>query len=309
MLNWIATLALSLAIAPALAINPNSPGAASSAPGGSPDILFQKSAREVQIGFHLAQEEQPSKELRTDQLTLYQDGQRTEITGIYADQDLPLRLVLMLDTSASMSTGFARGKTTAIDFLHRVVRPNIDRSTVMTFSTHATLDATANAAPTSFRGIALRRPSGLTALFDSICEATAQMADASASPRGTRNVMVLLSDGDDNYSRLSLDDAISAAQRADLAIYAITVQSDKNAHWGDANLKELTTETGGRVFFLKKFGQYEAVFADLEREIRSQYTVTFRLGESTCGFHGVRVEAVDRKLRLRSRSGFYRACP
>jgi len=120
--------------------------------------------------------------------------------------------------------------------------------------------------------------------------------------------LVLLSDGDDNYSLHSPWDAIATAQRADVVIYAISPRDPKLMRAGNGNLEELTAATGGRVFFLKKYEQSAEVFAQIEREIRSEYAVTFRPEGKLCGFHSLTVKPADSSQRGRSREGFYGDC-
>jgi VWFA-related protein len=303
-------LALTMLAGPAAGLDAPAVSMAPS-PETRTEMTIRKTVQEVRLGFHLSSRNgRPVPSMQKDQFAVYQDGQRVAgLTGFYADQDLPLRLLLMIDASDSMTRGFASERKAAVAFLRRVVRPGVDQSAVVAFSTHASPDLGADASsPDTLRRIEMLHSSGLTALFDSICEATAHLPGSGPRPGLTRNALVLLSDGDDTYSRHSLDDAIAAAQSADLAIYAVTAHDRKGVHWGDANLEKLTAATGGRVFFLKNYEQSEKGFADIEQEIRSQYTVTFRPAGSVCGFHSVGVEPADRSLRVRSRAGFYRDC-
>jgi hypothetical protein len=106
----------------------------------------------------------------------------------------------------------------------------------------------------------------------------------------------------------SLNDAIEAAQKSDLVVYAIAAHKPSEYRSGDANLKKLAEATGGRVFFLKKYEQSDKVFVELEQEIRAQYTVTFRLAGDSCGYHSTRVEPRDGTLQVRARAGFYGDC-
>jgi Ca-activated chloride channel family protein len=274
-------------------------------------MTIRKSVQEVRVEFHLAsQNGRPVSGLQKDQLSVYEDGRPVAgITGFYMDDNLPLRLLLMIDASDSMTKGFALERAAAGTFLRRVARPGVDESAVVVFSTRTEMDLGGDASsPETLRKIGLLHSAGLTALFDSICK-TAELLSAHDGERTpTRRVLVLLSDGDDTYSLRSLNDAIAAAQRSDLVIYAVTAHDSRDTQLGDSNLAKLTEATGGRVFFLKKDEQSERVFAEIEQEIRAQYTVTFRPAGDACGFHNVRVEAADRSLRTRSRAGFYGDC-
>ena len=311
-LQPIASLALFLALGAGSA---SSSDLASDAEEWSPEsrteMTIRKSVQEVRLGFHVSsQNGRPVPELKAGEFSVYQDGQPiAPLTGFYADQDLPLRLLRMIDTSDSMTRGFALERKAAADFLERVVRPDLDQSAVVAFSTHVSMQSGANAsAPEKLRLIGDLHSAGLTALFDSICEAAVRIPAYDHATTSTRRVLVLLSDGDDNYSLHSLWDAIATAQRSDVVIYAISPRNPKLMLTGNGNLEELTAATGGRVFFLKKYEQSAEVFAQIESEIRSEYAVTFRPEGKLCGFHSLSVKPTDSSQRARSREGFYGDC-
>lgn len=312
MIQQIASLALALALVAAPA--PSSDLASNSeswSPLTRPEMTIRKTVQEVRLGFHISsQNGRPVPELQPGQFSVWEDGQPiTVVTGFYADQNLPLRLLLMIDASDSMTRGFASERKAAANFLERVVRPDLDQSAVVAFSTHAWIQLGANAsAPEKLRMIGNLHSAGLTALFDSICEAAARIPAYDHGTPLTRRVLVLLSDGDDNYSIHSLPDAIAAAQKSDVVVYAISPRDPRRLQPGKANLEELTAATGGRVFFLKKYERSPEAFAQIEREIRSEYAVTFHPEGKLCGFHSVRVQPKDSSLRARSREGFYGDC-
>ena len=311
MIQRIASIGLCLALVAAPATGSD---LASSSEGWSPEtrpeMTIRKTVQEVRLGFHVSsQNGRPVPELHPGQFSLYEDGQLiANVTGFYADQNLPLRLLLLIDASDSMTGGFGSERKAAANFLEKVVRPDVDRSAVVAFSTHASIQLGANAtAPEKLRLIGDLHSSGLTALFDSICEGAARIPAYDHGTTLTRRVLVLLSDGDDNYSLHSLRDAIAAAQNSDVVIYAISPH-DPRLLPGNANLEELTAATGGRVFFLKKYEKSPEAFAQIEQEIRSEYAVTFHPEGKLCGFHSVRVEPTDSNQRARSREGFYGDC-
>ena len=312
MIQRMASLALTVALAAAPAVSSD---LAANSEGGSPEsrpsITIRKTVHEVRLGFHVSSRDgRPIPELHRGQFSVFQDGQPIgTVTGFYADQSLPLRLLLMIDASDSMTRSFASERKAATDFLERVVRPEVDQSAVVAFSTRASIQLGVNAsAPEKLRLIGDLHSSGLTALFDSICEAAARIPTYDNGTTLTRRVLVLLSDGDDNYSLRSLRDAIAAAQKLDVVIYAVSPRDPRPLLPGNANLQELTAATGGRVFFLKKYDRSAEAFAEIEREIRSGYAITFRPEGKLCGFHSLLVKTTDSNLHARSREGFYGDC-
>lgn len=306
----IASLALLLVLLTGMASAADPSATAGTTPSSQSEMTIRKTVQEVRVEFHLSgQNGRPFLELHKDQLSVYQDGQLAGITGFYSDSNLPLRLLLMIDASDSMTRGFSSERDAAGSFLRRVVRPGVDESAVVVFSTKSEMEVNGDASsPATLQRISALHSSGLTALFDSIRKAAEAVRVRDESRGSARRVLVLLSDGDDTYSLHSLRDAIVAAQKSDLVIYAVTAHNPKEARRGDANLEQLARATGGRVFYLKKYEHSERVFAEIEDEIREQYTVTFRPAADTCGFHSVRLALTDRALHARSRTGFYGDC-
>jgi Ca-activated chloride channel family protein len=132
---------------------------------------------------------------------------------------------------------------------------------------------------------------GQTALYDAICNACIDdfMTGEENSP--VRRVLVLVSDGEDTQSRHNLSDVIASALRADITVYAISLHSARYEFRGDRILQEMASATGGRAFILSSHRQVEAVFAQIEARLRSQYVVTYRRSQAPAhgGFHPVAV--------------------
>lgn len=288
-------------------VDGTSVGAAAARP--QPETIIRKSVQEVRLGFFVSsQNGRPIPNLTLNDVRVFQDESLVgDVTAFYREQDLPLRLLLMVDASDSMTKGFGAEQTAAAAFLKDVVRPGVDQSAVAAFTTK--LDSAAVPMHTSgedLQSIGAMRSAGLTALFDSILQAAALLPNSEATP--TRRVLVVLSDGNDNYSLRSLNDAVAAALKSDIVIYALTAHKPHSNFEGDANLRKLTDATGGRLFILKKYDEAEKAFAEMNQEIRSQYAVTFRPVGNACGYHRLRVDPLDAKLQARSRVGFLGQC-
>jgi len=274
-------------------------------------MTIRKSVHEVHLDFSLSSRAgQPVSGRKADEFTIYQDGRPVQgVTAFYADQNLPLHLLLVIDASDSMTRGFAAERDAAARFLTNVIHPGVDHSAVASFSTHLAFDPAQDASsPQAIVQIGMLRSHGLTALYDSLYESAAAFRAYDGEQSASRRVLVLLSDGDDNYSLHSLDSAIAAAQQSNVVIYAISAHNPGKFNEGDAILQKITADTGGRFFAIRKFQESEKAFAEIEQEIRGQYTVTFRANGDVCGYHTLRVEPADGALRARSRAGFYGDC-
>jgi Ca-activated chloride channel family protein len=130
---------------------------------------------------------------------------------------------------------------------------------------------------------------------------------SASSTRPTRRILILFSDGEDNWSEHSLEDAIAAAQDADASIYPITAHSRRYVYVGDKVLRTLAESTGGHVFFLTNFDKPGLIYTAIQAELRAHYVVGFRPSTSSSqpGFHTIKIFAKNSKFKVRSRTGYY----
>jgi len=156
----------------------------------------------------------------------------------------------------------------AISFIQSVVRQGRDKAMVVSFDTSAELVADLNddteKLQTAIRGL---RPGGGTALFDAIYFACRDKLAKDQPRHKFRRAIVLVSDGDDNQSQVSRDQALEMAQKADVVIYAISTNSMRGETDGDKILKYLTAETGGQPFFPFKVEDLEQSFENIANEL------------------------------------------
>jgi len=127
-----------------------------------------------------------------------------------------------------------------------------------------------------------------------------------------RRVVILITDGDDNSSRVSLAETLEAAQKGDVTIYSISTNSaaffgSKEQERGDKTLKKFSEETGGKAFFPLKIQDLASSFLDIHDELRSQYQIGYRPGNARQDgtFRKIRVDVADKKYKARARSGYY----
>lgn len=222
------------------------------------------------------------------------------ITCFYGYENVPIRLTVLVDASDSMSRRFADERKMAEAVLESVVRPGLDDANVISFASKAQSIPTVNRI--GFRNM---KADGPTALYDSLFEAISQSDVPSTHP--VRRILILFSDGEDNWSAHSLEDVIAIAQQADTAIYPITAHSHRYEYVGDSVLQRLADNTGGHAFFLTNFDKPQLVYNAMQAELRSLYVIGFRpsVGSAQAGFHTLRINALNRKLKVRSRSGYY----
>jgi VWFA-related protein len=151
------------------------------------------------------------------------------------------------------------------------------------------------------------RPGGGTALHDAVMVACEKLSKAPV--RGSaRRAIILLSDGDDNQSRHTREEAIEAAQRAAVIIYVIDTDVTESNKKGDKVLMRYAEATGGRVFFPQRMEEVASAFTEIQDELRSQYVIAYKPeGFAEDGsYHSITIDAPKRPaVKIRARKGYY----
>lgn len=233
-----------------------------------------------------------------------------EITHFEAETDLPLRVGLLIDASNSIRDRFQFEQQAAIQFLQQIIRPRNDRAFVLAFDEvpDVTQDFTGDLDKLT-RGIQVIRPGGGTALWDAVYYACRDKLMKQREGFPVRRAMILVSDGDDNQSRVLRQEALDMAERASVIIYTISTNlTSSSVDQGDKNLKMLAEATGGRAFFPFKLQDLADAFHDIQEELRSQYVISYKPDKFYANgeFRQVKISMVDnKKLRIRTRRGYY----
>jgi VWFA-related protein len=232
-----------------------------------------------------------------------------EIVEFTSESDLPLRLAILIDTSNSIRERFKFQQEAAIDFINTAIRPRQDKATVVSFDMSAELVADltddSDKLATAIRGL---RPGGGTAMYDAIYFACRDKLMQDQPMHKYRRAMVILSDGDDNQSRWTREQALEMAHKADVVIYSISTNQLGIESDGDKILKYFAQETGGLAFFPFKAQDMAQDFENIANELRHQYNVLFRPEPFKADglYHAVKVMVKNRKdLVVRARHGYY----
>jgi VWFA-related protein len=179
----------------------------------------------------------------------------------------------------------------------------VDRASILVFAASPRMLASGEPQLVA-TGLDQVQAGGQTALYDSVYAAAQALSNQEVQP--VRRVIILLSDGEDNWSRHNLQDAIAIAQDADLAIYPITAHRRRLEYAGDRPLQQLAEATGGQAFVLSRFSEAATVFDKIAAELRAQYILSFRPMATTSGFHRVSISVRNRKsLIVRWRAGYF----
>jgi VWFA-related protein len=229
------------------------------------------------------------------------------ILEFVAESNLPLRLGVLVDTSNSIRDRFRFQQEAAVEFLKSTMRDQ-DKAIVVSFDTSAELIADMTNDPQKLeeavRGL---RPGGGTSLYDAIYFACRDKMMQDQPMHKFRRALVLLSDGDDNQSRYTREQALEMAQKADTVIYTISTNITRMPSDGDKVLKYFSEQTGGTFFTPFKATDLAQSFENIANELRSQYNVLYRPDPlKTDGlFHPVSIKTRGKDLIVRARKGYY----
>jgi len=248
-------------------------------------------------------------DLNKDDFEVIENKRPQSILEFAAESDLPLRLGILIDTSNSIRERFKFEQEAAVEFINNVIRGNQDKGMVVSFDTKAEL-AVDLVPDTERLGTAIRnlRPGGGTAFYDAIYFACRDKLSQDQPKHKFRRAIIIVSDGEDNQSNYTRDQALEMAQKADVVLYTISTNNRKQESDGDKVLKYFASETGGRAFFPFRVEDLEQSFENIENELRHQYDLSYRPEPlKTDGlFHPVEVRVKGRKdLVVHVRKGYY----
>jgi VWFA-related protein len=229
-----------------------------------------------------------------------------EILSFHSETDLPLQVGLLIDTSQSVRGRFQFEQEAATEFLKQTIRRNSDQVFVIGFALkpEVTQDFTGDTEKLS-DGIRRLQPGSLTAIYEAVYYACRKLLKQSqTSP--TRRVIILLSDGDDNSSIVTRQQAIEMAQRAEVAVYTISTSLTRSGGRGRKNLESIAEATGGRWYAPRQITEVVDAFAAIQEELRSQYAVSYKPAAFRLDQHyrTIEVRTQRKGLRIRSRRGY-----
>ncbi len=280
----------------------------------SPGYTIRRTVPEVRLQFTVADEHgRLVQDLSADDLSILEDQSPVAKFEDFArDDDLPLRLGIVLDVSDSVKRAVSEEKVAALEFLDQVLHPQTDSVFVMAFGgTFQVWQGTTTDRASLVQAVnRVQQPGWGTVLFDALYSACVDHLVEDEDGVLVHRAIVVLSDGNDTFSLRTLPDVIAAAQRREIQIYALTVHKKGLRPSGDAILRRLADETGGVLFVAQSAKELQGAFAEIEQEMRTQYYVSFPPQQSAPGFHALRVEVHSRqKLQVHARQGYYAAAP
>ncbi len=251
--------------------------------------------------------------LTKDDFDLFEDGKPQTIKYFSAETNLPLTLGLLVDSSGSMQRMLPEEKIVGADFLRQVIREkdlgfiisfdiSVDLLQDLTSDTHLLAEGLNSAKPNIGGGsggipglgqgpIPISHPKG-TLLYDGVYLAATEVLGKQVG----RKALILLTDGNDEGSRMKLRDAIESAQKADAICYVLLLHDPQYGPPGSGEMHQLTEATGGRVIDVNNPNKIGDAFKQISNELRSQYSLGYTPENS-------KADGSFRKIEIKSKSG------
>jgi len=249
------------------------------------------------------------KDLKESELRVVDDHKPVDQFRSFANEtNLPLRVGLLVDASNSIRDRFQFEQQSAVEFLAEIVRPKTDQAFVIGFDeTPVVTQDFTNSTEKLATGIRELRPGGGTALFDAVYFACRDKLMKVSLGEAVRRAIILVSDGNDNQSHVTREQAIEMAQRAEVIVYAISTNTSGLEERGDKILQRIAEETGGRFFQPFKLQDVANAFTDIQEELRSQYALSYKPPEFKAdgSYRTIEISSTDRKAHIRARKGYF----
>ena len=250
-------------------------------------------------------------DLKKENFEVFEDGTKQTILS-FQHTDLPVSIAMVVDNSGSMSRKRPSVNKSALDLIE-ASNPQ-DEAFVVNFSDEAFIDQEFTSDVNKLRdGLGHIESRGGTALYDAVVASADKLAEDAKRPK---QVLILITDGEDNASTLNLEQTIRRVQQlSGPVIYSIGLLFGDEMSHGEVRhaqraLEMLSTETGGIAFFPRSIEQIDQIAAEVARDIRNQYTIGYRSTKPTTepGFRRVQVKAEAKgmsKLTVRTRTGYF----
>jgi Ca-activated chloride channel family protein len=255
----------------------------------------------------------PVENLAVSDFRVEEDDRPEQVAQLAEPGRTPLELALLFDISGSVSPRFLFEQSAALHFLERVYQPG-DRIAIMAIAQEPLMvqeiTGDLQAALSSLRNLSPTR--GVTAFYDSVVEAAHLLRKASVPD--SRRVEVVISDGEDNNSRLfGLAEALREVQRSDCIFYSInpggpSINLNRLSMRGQGDMQSLAIGTGGQAFLPEGLSDLEAIFTRISSELRAQYLLEYYSSNTRYDgeFRHIVVTIPGRpELRIRARQGYY----
>ena len=279
------------------------------APSGEQNnvYIFKKEVDEVTLHATVVDDHfHPITGLQKKDFTVFEDGKQQQIT-YFRNEDIPVALGIVIDNSGSMRDKRPAVNAAALNLV-RTSNPQ-DQVFIVNFNEEYFLDQDYTGSIPKLKDALERIESrGGTALYDAVVASADHRKKSGALEK---KVLLVVTDGEDNASRESLEQALRRLEEKNgPTIYTIGLLGDEHSKRARRALREMAEDTGGVAFFPKNLDEVEAITTEIAHDIRNQYTIQYKptTPQSAGGYRTVKVTAQApgyKKLQVRTRSGYY----
>ncbi|HEY6331709.1 MAG TPA: VWA domain-containing protein [Blastocatellia bacterium] len=259
----------------------------------------------------------PVTNLTTSDIVIAENDKPQQVVSLGDPGKTPLDIALLFDVSGSTQKQFDFEQQAAVRFVKEDLKPTDGISLFAIGLTPRMVLARTAEKDQAINGIMSIKPSNEpTAFFDAIVQAVHYLDQTADS--GSRRVVLVISDGEENYSKTSqLADALKALEQNDCVLYSINpngggVTMNRVSQQGEAVMEDMASQTGGKAFVPARIEDLDSVFNQIADELKAQYLFGYYANDESAdgGFRRITVRAPKRPdLRLRARQGYYAPKP
>ena len=247
-------------------------------------------------------------DLGRDDFRVFEDGIHQDIS-VFSQEDLPLRMILLLDSSASMDDKMTFAQQAAVNFVKTMKSDDVTEVVEFGSKTHIIEPFTADTEVLS-RAIRRTQAGGTTSLFNALYIALKDLSRRRADIR--RQAIIVLSDGEDTSSLVTFEQVLELTKDTVVTIYTISLHREAgrgSKHFSEAEyvLKKLAEETGGQSFFPGHIDELESTYERIAKELKSQYNIGYVSNNARRdgSWRRVVVQTAFDRLLVRTKLGYY----
>lgn len=268
----------------------------------APAYISEVSVDAVELYTTVTEKGRPVSGLQASNFKVFEDGVLQKIESFEYVKNLPLTLGVVVDTSASMLEALPEAQQAALSFLDFSIGPK-DRAFTVSFDNEPyLLTKLTNRKDRLFRSLAGLRAEGSTALYDAVIYGLYQFTGVKG-----KKALVVLSDGKDTASKFDFETLTEYVRRAGISIYGIGLGISGADLEVKYKLNKLAQATGGQTFYVDSAKNLEAVYRQINEDLRSQYMLTYYSTNATAKdkWRKVEIKVEPTSLQARAITGYY----
>jgi Ca-activated chloride channel homolog len=268
----------------------------------APDFVSEVTVDAVELYTTVTEKGRPVNHLQASNFKVFEDGVLQKIQGFEYVKNLPLSIGIIIDTSASMLEALPEAEQAALKFIDFSVGQK-DRAFVVSFDNEPYLLSKLTGRKDKLvRSLAGLRAEGSTALYDAIIYGLYQFTGV----KGKR-ALVILSDGKDTVSKFDYDTLLEYVRKSGLAVYGIGLKISGTDLEVKYKLNKIAQISGGQTFYIDSAKNLEAVYRQINEDLRSQYLLTYYSSnaETRDQWRKVEIKVEPVNLQARTISGYY----